>query len=131
MLKATHGVGSPRFDSGRKLPFPSIIFTPSPPASGCSSIKAIIFRKVSSSTTVSGFSNKIYLPEAFLMAWLLAFENPRFFLFSINFTSANLSRTSCAEPSTELLSTTNTSTSIFFEAFCTACRHCSKKCFTL
>jgi hypothetical protein len=35
------------------------------------------------------------------------------------------------DPSTELLSTTKTSESVFFRALKTEKRHCSKKCLTL
>ena len=39
LQKATKGVGKPRFDSGKNFPLPSIIRTPSPPASGVCSMK--------------------------------------------------------------------------------------------
>ena len=65
------------------------------------------------------------------MAWLFATEKPVFSLLIISFTKGNLSLTSSTDWSTELLSTTNTSASIFFIALCTDCRHCSRKCFTL
>ena len=51
------------------------------------------------------------------MAWLFATEKPVFSLLIISFTKGNLSLTSSIDWSTELLSTTNTSASIFFIAF--------------
>ncbi|OQC46962.1 MAG: hypothetical protein BWX61_00605 [Bacteroidetes bacterium ADurb.Bin035] len=58
----------PRLDSGKYCPLPLTNFTPKAPASGCSSINAIVFAKVSFSTIVSGFSNKIYFPLAIFRA---------------------------------------------------------------
>lgn len=125
------GVGKPLFDSGRKRPVPSTIFTPSPPASVCSFIKATTLRNVSDSTTVSGFSNSIYSPFACLIAWLLAFEKPTLPVFAIQRTSGNFSFSIFTEPSTEALSTTNISVSMPWLAVITECRHCSRKYLTL
>ena len=88
----------------------------------------ITFSKVSSSTRVSGFRRRVYSPDDFFMARLFPREKPKLFLEANSLTSGNFSCIIATEPSTELLSTTQTSDSIFCKALNTLCRHCSRKC---
>ncbi len=64
------------------------------------------FSKQSSGTIVSGFKNKIYWPEASFKAWLLAFANPIFCLFHVNFTVGKRFSKKRQLSSVELLSIT-------------------------
>ena len=113
--------------SGRNLPAPSIKRQPIIPKSICCSAKSRSDLNVSSATTVSGFKIQTYSPLATLTAWLLAFENPTFDVFSIKVTDGNFSFTMAQLPSLESLSITIISESIPSNAAPTLCRHSSRK----
>jgi hypothetical protein len=72
------------------LPLAKISFDVTAPASLCDSQKDIIFSNVPSSKIVSGLRMRMYLPDAFLIARLLAFEKPIFFSFDMTITSGYL-----------------------------------------
>ena len=76
----------------------------------------------SSGIIVSGFKKNKYSPFANFAALLLAFENPKFFLFSIILRSYVFDFKYSTDPSVEQLSITNISLSTFFKALLTLCR---------